>query len=68
MNASTRPEREDNSDPVVVPGAAGEDALVTDAEKARQGHTGDGLRYVLIVSLVGIVVAFAVVYFAFLSR
>lgn len=33
---------------------------VLDTEKARQGHTGDGGRYVLLVGLIGAVIAMAV--------
>ena len=35
------------------------------AEQARQGHTGDHLRYILGFSFVGIVIAFAIAYLIF---
>lgn len=34
--------------------------------EGRQGVTGHGVRYVLAFSLAGIVIAFAIIYFAFL--
>jgi hypothetical protein len=35
--------------------------------KARQGVTGHNVRYVLLFSLIGVVVAFTIVYAAFFS-
>lgn len=34
-------------------------------EQARQGHTGDHVRYILIVSITGLVIVFAIAYFLF---
>lgn len=36
-------------------------------EQARQGHTGDHLRYILGFSIIGIVIAFAIAYWIFAS-
>jgi hypothetical protein len=32
------------------------------AEEARQGHTGDHVRYILMISVAGIIIAFAIAY------
>ena len=37
-----------------------------DPVDGRQGVTGHNVRYVLVLSTIGIIVAFAVIYFAFL--
>jgi cobalamin biosynthesis Mg chelatase CobN len=37
------------------------------ATEARQGVTGQGVRYVLIFGILGVVIAFAAIYAAFLS-
>ena len=36
-------------------------------EEVRQGHTGDHLRYILALSVAGIVLVFVIVYFAFIG-
>jgi hypothetical protein len=41
--------------------------VVETAERARQGKTGQGVRYVLIFGTLGIIVAFAIV-FVMLAR
>lgn len=38
---------------------------VKDADRARQGVTGTGTRYVLMISLAAIVILFAITFFAF---
>jgi hypothetical protein len=39
--------------------------IVKMTNEARAGHTGDGVRYVLIWGTISVIVLFAVVYFAF---
>jgi hypothetical protein len=44
-----------------------EDKVVEPAPNARQGVTGHNVRSVLIVSLIGIIILFALVYLVFFS-
>jgi hypothetical protein len=47
--------------------ASAERPVVTTENRARQGVTGHGVRYVLGWGLAGIVIAFAVLYFVFFT-
>ncbi len=42
--------------------------IVETTTEARQGVTGHGARYVLIISTVAVIVAFVVIYVAFFAR
>jgi hypothetical protein len=44
-----------------------EDKVVEPASNARQGVTGHNVRKVLIISIVGLVVLYAIVYFLFFA-
>ena len=37
------------------------------AEEVRQGHTGDHVRYILGLSIAGLVIVFAIAYFFFIN-
>jgi hypothetical protein len=41
------------------------DRVVETATEARQGVTGHNVRYVLLFGILGVVIAFAIIYFAF---
>jgi hypothetical protein len=47
-----------------MPATSG-DRIVESTTEARQGVTGHGVRYVLVISVVAAIVAMTVVYFAF---
>ncbi len=49
-----------------MPVASG-DQIVESTTEARQGVTGHGVRYVLVISTLAAVIAMATVYFSFLA-
>ena len=56
----------DNNDAVHLPqGTVLGASAVSTAEKLRQGHTGDGLRYILVFSLAGSAALLAIVVMIF---
>jgi hypothetical protein len=61
------PDYDDKTDeaPTPPPARAGGMAPVLEPNEARQGATHHNVRYVLGLSIVGVVVAFVLVYFAF---
>lgn len=61
-------ERENTDSEIVVPAvdtASGRKEERT-TQEVRQGHTGDHLRYILALSITGLVIVFAIVYLLFL--
>ncbi|MGE0408170.1 MAG: hypothetical protein AB7P23_02780 [Amphiplicatus sp.] len=62
-------ERQNTDSAILVPAEDTATGVTTGltTEQVRQGHTGDHVRYILALSTLGIVVAFAVVYLLFFS-
>jgi hypothetical protein len=68
-NIERAPDYDDKTDeaPVAPPAMAGGVAPALEPNEARQAVTNHNVRYVLGFGVAGIVVAFAVVYFAFFA-